>query len=68
MTTTKKKELTPEELSKLLATYRSALTVLKMSSKMGQLKETHKIKQLKKDIARMLTIKNKLSKPVSKTQ
>jgi ribosomal protein L29 len=55
-----KKKLTKEEL---LAQCRSALIVLKMKSKMGQLVQTHQIKQLKKEIARLLTadkvIKNK---------
>jgi len=55
-----KKKLTKEEL---LAQCRSALIVLKMKSKTGQLVQTHQIKQLKKQIARLLTadkvIKNK---------
>ncbi|MCE8163580.1 MAG: 50S ribosomal protein L29 [Candidatus Moeniiplasma glomeromycotorum] len=49
-----KKELSPEEI---LAQYRVALVVLKMKSKMGQLVKTHQIKQLKKEIARLLTSK-----------
>lgn len=55
-----KKKLSKEEL---LAQCRSALIVLKMKSKTGQLVQTHQIKQLKKEIARLLTtdkvIKNK---------
>jgi len=47
-------QLSPEES---LAKYRSSLLVLKMKSKMGQLVETHQIKQLKKEIARLLTKK-----------
>jgi ribosomal protein L29 len=50
----KAQKLSPEEL---LTKYRSSLLVLKMKSKMGQLAETHKIKQLKKEIARLLTKK-----------
>lgn len=50
-----KKELSKEEL---LTKYRSALVVLKMKNKMGQLVKTHQIKQIKKEIARLLT-KNK---------
>ncbi|MEG7978648.1 MAG: 50S ribosomal protein L29 [Mollicutes bacterium UO1] len=55
-----KKKLSKEEL---LVKYRSTLMVLKMKSKMGQLVQTHQIKELKKEIARLLTadklIKNK---------
>ena len=47
-----KKKLSKEEL---LVQYRSALMVLKMKSKMGQLVQTHQIKELKKGIARLLT-------------
>ena len=47
-----KKPLTFEEL---LAQYRSALTVLQMKSRMGQLVKTHQTKQIKKEIARLLT-------------
>jgi large subunit ribosomal protein L29 len=47
-----KKPLTKEEI---LAQYRSALVVLRMKSKMGQLVKTHQIKELKKEIARLLT-------------
>ena len=49
-----KKPLTFEAL---LAQYRSALIVLQMKSKMGQLVKTHQIKQIKKEIARLLTKK-----------
>lgn len=52
-----KKEPTKEEL---LSGYRSALSVLQMKSKMGQLVKTHQIKQLKKEIARLLTSNNKI--------
>ena len=48
-----KKPLTKKEL---LDQCRSALVVLKMKSKMGQLVQTHQIKQLKKEIARLLTV------------
>ena len=47
-------QLSPEEL---LVKCRLSLSVLKMKSKMGQLVETHQIKQLKKEIARLLTKK-----------
>jgi len=53
-----KKTLTKEEL---LAGYHSALIVLKMKNKTGQLVKTHQIKQLKKEIARLLTKKNSLT-------
>lgn len=51
-----KKELTREEL---LVGYRSALNTFKLKSKMGQLVQTHQIKQLKREIARLLTSNNK---------
>jgi ribosomal protein L29 len=51
----KTRQISKEEL---LANYRSALMILKMKNKMGQLIETHRIKALKKEIARLLT-KNK---------
>ena len=55
-----KKKLSKEEL---LANYRAVLMTLQMKSKMGQLVQTHQIKELKKNIARLLTadkaIKNK---------
>ena len=47
-----KKKLSKEEL---LAKYRATLMVLQMKSKMGQLVQTHQIKELKKEIARLLT-------------
>jgi len=47
-----KKELSPQEL---LVKHRSTLMVLKMKNKMGQLVKTHQIKQVKKEIARLLT-------------
>jgi len=50
-----KKPLTKEEI---LAQYRSALSVIQIKSKMGQLVKTHQIKALRKEIARLLT-KNK---------
>jgi len=55
-----KKEKNEKQLTKaeLLVQYRSALMVLQMKNKMGQLVQTHQIKMLKKEIARLLT-KNK---------
>lgn len=56
---TKQKEIKKElSLEELLVQLRSARDVLQMKSKMGQLVKTHQIKQLKKDIARLLTNKN----------
>lgn len=46
--------LSPEEL---LAKYRASLIALEMKNKMQQLTKTHQIKQLKKEIARLLTKK-----------
>jgi len=43
--TQEKKQLSKEEL---LAKYRSTLIVLRMKSKMGQLVQTHQMKELKK--------------------
>ncbi|CFW93100.1 50S ribosomal protein L29 [endosymbiont DhMRE of Dentiscutata heterogama] len=50
-----KKPLSKEEL---LAQYRATLTVLRIQNKMGQLAKTHQIKELKREIARLLTKKN----------
>jgi ribosomal protein L29 len=49
------KELSKEEI---LTKLRSALMILRMKSKMGQLIQTHQIKKIKKDIARLLTKSN----------
>ncbi|CAJ0851656.1 803_t:CDS:2 [Entrophospora sp. SA101] len=49
-----KKKLSKEEL---LAKYRATLMVLQMKSKMGQLVQTHQIKELKKEIARLKNAK-----------
>ena len=63
----KPKILSPEEL---LAKYRSVLMFLRLKNKAGQLVQSHQIKQVKKDIARILTQQNQLkvraqSKPKS---
>ena len=58
---TEKKEKKPLTKEEILAGYRSALIVLKMKSKTGQLVKTHQIKQLKKEIARLLTKKASLA-------
>jgi len=58
---TEKKEKKPLTKEELLVGYRSALIVLKMKSKTGQLVKTHQIKQLKKEIARLLTKKTSLT-------
>ena len=50
----KKQEPSPAEM---LVKYQSALAVLKMQNRMGQLVPTHQIKKLKKEIARLLTRK-----------
>lgn len=54
-----KKELSKEEF---LVSCRSTLTALKIKSKMGQLVKTHQLKNLKKEIARLLTVDNKKNK------
>jgi len=53
----KKEKTPPLSPAELLTKCRLSLDVLKMKSKMGQLVETHQIKQLKKEIARLLTKK-----------
>ena len=53
----KQKKLSPEEW---LVKYRSILVFLRMKNKMGQLIQTHQIKQVKKNIARILTKQNQL--------
>ena len=51
------KKISVEEL---LVKYRSVLMTLRMKNKIGQLVKTHQIKQVKKDIARILTRQNQL--------
>jgi len=60
-----KKELSPAEL---LAKYQTTLLVLQMKNKMGQLVQTHQIKQLKKGIARLLTKINSLVRKKTKNK
>ncbi|CAG8558741.1 12759_t:CDS:2 [Cetraspora pellucida] len=48
----------PLSKEELLAQYRATLTVLRIQNKMGQLAKTHQIKELKREIARLLTKKN----------
>jgi len=54
---TKEEKLTPEEL---LVKYHSVLIFLRMKNKTGQLIQTHQIKQVKKNIAQILTKQNQL--------
>ncbi|MGX9340795.1 50S ribosomal protein L29 [Mycoplasma sp. 128] len=54
-----------EELEKLVADYKANLFTLRFKSKTGQLEQNHKIREVKKDIARALTALNeKKSKEV----
>ncbi|QJB71210.1 50S ribosomal protein L29 [Mycoplasma sp. 1654_15] len=49
------KKKNSEELNKLLNEYKSELFTLRFRNKTQQLDHTHKIKQVRKDIARILT-------------
>lgn len=62
------KEKKPLSKEELLTKYRSTLMVLQMESKMGQLVQTHQIKQLKKAIARLLTNNNPTGKENKKNK
>ena len=53
------KKLSKEEI---LVKLHSTLMVLQMKNKMGQLVQTHQIKQVKKDIARLFTKINSLTR------
>ncbi|MBN0919176.1 50S ribosomal protein L29 [[Mycoplasma] gypis] len=54
-----------EELEKLVADYKANLFTLRFKSRTGQLDQSHKIQEVKKDIARALTALNeKKSKEV----
>ncbi len=46
------------ELKKMLLDLRSEVHKLEVKNRLGQLKQNHKIKQIKKDIARILTLLN----------
>jgi len=50
----------PLSFEELLENCRSTLIVLQIKSRTGQLVKTHQIKQLKKEIARLLTKKQSL--------
>ena len=60
----KVKEKKPLSKEETLFKLRSTLMVLKMKSKMGQLVQTHQVKKIKKDIARLLTGNSQVKKEV----
>jgi large subunit ribosomal protein L29 len=53
-------KMTPEERKKKLAELRKALISYRVKKNRGALKETGKIKVIKRDIARLLTIMRQL--------
>ncbi|MDD5645137.1 MAG: 50S ribosomal protein L29 [bacterium] len=59
------RELTEEELEKKLSESREELFNLRVQSKLGQIEKPDRIKHIKRDIARMLTIKKE---PAGKTR
>lgn len=52
------KTKTREELTKLVEDLKAELFMLRFKNKTGQLNEVHKIDDVKKDIARILTVLN----------
>jgi large subunit ribosomal protein L29 len=52
------KKMKKDDLVKKLAELRDQLRGLRFSAVAGQLKQTHVVKQIKKDIARILTVLN----------
>ena len=68
MKASKLKELTIQELEQKLIESREKLFQLRLDNNSGQLKNTSQIRQLKKDIARILTVMNeeKLKEGVAK--
>jgi len=61
--TSKKKAKTPN-----LTELRQALFVLKLEQKAGQLLKTHRIKQIRKEIARILTKQNQRKQIIQNEQ
>ena len=61
---TSKKQLKTPNLSEL----RQALFVLKLEQKAGQLLKTHRIKKIRKEIARILTKQNQRKQTIQNEQ
>lgn len=55
------RDSTSAELDAQVENYRKELFLLRMKKSTGQLKTTHELKQVKRNIARVLTIKSELS-------
>ena len=62
--TSKKQLKTPPNLTEL----RQALFVLKLEQKAGQLLKTHRIKKIRKEIARILTKQNQRKQTIQNEQ
>lgn len=56
------KQMDIAELTKEIAKLKQELLKMKLQTGTAQSKETHKLKELRKTIARMQTVKNELSK------
>ena len=54
-------EMTPEERQQRLASLKEELFNLRMQSATGQLRNNNRIKAVKKDIARCLTVERRLA-------
>lgn len=52
------RELTKEELGQKLDFFRKELFLLRQKMKMGRFEKFAQIKQIRKDVARILTVKN----------
>lgn len=55
------KKKTPKELVLTLNEFKEELFKLRLQNKVGQLEKTHRLKELRKGIARALTLINKQS-------
>ncbi len=67
MTPKEIREKTSQELKTLLADLREELFRLKMQAGTGQLEKSHRLKEVKKDLARLLTILGEKSRRAEAT-
>ena len=67
MKTEKIRELTEAELEKKLADWKQELFNLRVQDNLGQIEKPDQITKVKKDIARILTIKKEMTKAQKET-
>ncbi len=58
------RKMTKEEIDTKIAALRKEHYTLRVQSKIGKLEKQHRISALKKDIARLMTIRNQMAKSV----